>query len=52
MSSDTICHAANLLLTFLSYHESVNNWEFGKLSALQEIALAVEAGYRYYYMGM
>ncbi|MCJ1288582.1 Arginyl-tRNA--protein transferase 1 [Xylographa carneopallida] len=36
---------------YLMYHECVNDWEFGKLSALQEIALAVEAGYRYYYMG-
>ncbi|MCJ1433078.1 Arginyl-tRNA--protein transferase 1 [Xylographa pallens] len=36
---------------YLIYHESVNDWEFGKLSALQEIALAVEAGYQYYYMG-
>ncbi|MCJ1399226.1 Arginyl-tRNA--protein transferase 1 [Xylographa trunciseda] len=36
---------------YLIYHESVNDWEFGKLSALQEIALAVEDGYQYYYMG-
>ncbi|MCJ1389570.1 Arginyl-tRNA--protein transferase 1 [Xylographa bjoerkii] len=35
---------------YLIYHESVNDWEFGKLSALQEIALAVESGYQYYYM--
>ncbi|MCJ1246314.1 Arginyl-tRNA--protein transferase 1 [Trapelia coarctata] len=33
------------------YHDSVENWEFGKLSALQEITLAVEGGYNYYYMG-
>ncbi|MCJ1472185.1 Arginyl-tRNA--protein transferase 1 [Lambiella insularis] len=36
---------------YLIYHESVSEWEFGKLSALQEIALAVEGQYRYYYMG-
>ncbi|MCJ1379669.1 Arginyl-tRNA--protein transferase 1 [Xylographa soralifera] len=36
---------------YLIYDECVNDWEFGKLSALQEIALAVEAGCRYYYMG-
>jgi len=29
----------------------MENWEFGKLSAMQEIALAVEGGYKYYYMG-
>lgn len=34
------------------YHDSVENWEFGKLSAMQEIALAVEGGYNYYYMGI
>lgn len=33
------------------YHENVNDWNFGKLSALREIAMAVEDGYRYYYMG-
>lgn len=33
------------------YHEDVDEWNFGKLSALREIALAVENGYRYYYMG-
>jgi len=33
------------------YHDSVENWEFGKLSAMQEIALTVEGGYGYYYMG-
>ena len=33
------------------YHENVNDWNFGKLSALREIAMAIEGGYRYYYMG-
>ena len=33
------------------YHESVADWNFGKLSALQEIALTLEGGYEWYYMG-
>ena len=33
------------------YHTSVSDWNFGKLSALQEIALTLEGGYRFYYMG-
>lgn len=33
------------------YHHDVNDWKFGKLSALREIDLAVQGGYRYYYMG-
>ncbi|KAL8742596.1 MAG: hypothetical protein Q9190_004950 [Brigantiaea leucoxantha] len=36
---------------YLIYHEDVNDWNFGKLSALREISLAVEGGYNYYYMG-
>ncbi|KAL2040979.1 hypothetical protein N7G274_006437 [Stereocaulon virgatum] len=36
---------------YLIYHEDVNDWNFGKLSALREIALALEGGYKYYYMG-
>jgi len=34
-----------------SYDPDYGQWDFGKLSALREIALAVEAGYEYYYMG-
>ena len=34
------------------YHHDFAYLEFGKVSALREIALAVEEGYRYYYMGM
>ena len=34
------------------YHDTVESWEFGKLSAIQEIALAIEGGYSYYYMGI
>ncbi|KAL8799672.1 MAG: hypothetical protein Q9182_005711 [Xanthomendoza sp. 2 TL-2023] len=29
----------------------VQDWYFGKLSALREISLAIEGGYKYYYMG-
>ncbi|KAI4188857.1 MAG: hypothetical protein L6R41_001878 [Letrouitia leprolyta] len=36
---------------YLIYHQDVKDWYFGKLSALREIALAVEGGYRFYYMG-
>lgn len=35
-----------------SYDPEFGNWEFGKLSALREIAFALEEGYKYYYMGM
>ena len=34
-----------------SYHHSVQQWSFGKISALREAALAIEGGYPYYYMG-
>ena len=33
------------------YHEDFSDWNFGKLSALREINLAREGGYRFYYMG-
>lgn len=36
---------------YLLYHESVHQFNFGKLSALYEIALSLEGGYQYYYMG-
>lgn len=29
----------------------MSDWNFGKISALRETALAKEGGYRYYYMG-
>lgn len=35
-----------------SYDPAYEKWEFGKLSALREVALAVEGAYQYYYMGM
>ncbi|KAI9832338.1 MAG: Arginyl-tRNA--protein transferase 1 [Phylliscum demangeonii] len=36
---------------YFMYHQSVSTWSLGKVGALQEAALAVEGGYRYYYMG-
>jgi hypothetical protein len=33
------------------YHSDFEQWQFGKLSALRETALALEGGYEYYYMG-
>lgn len=36
---------------YFMYHEDFERWSFGKLSALREAALALEAGYEYYYMG-
>lgn len=34
-----------------SYHSDFIDWNFGKLSVMREINLAIEGGYRYYYMG-
>ncbi|PYI35327.1 Arginyl-tRNA-protein transferase [Aspergillus indologenus CBS 114.80] len=36
---------------YIFYDPDYEQWEFGKLSAMREIALAVEAQYPYYYMG-
>ncbi|EEA26558.1 hypothetical protein EYB25_003790 [Talaromyces marneffei] len=36
---------------YLFYDPEFGDWEFGKLSALREIAFALEEGYKYYYMG-
>jgi arginine-tRNA-protein transferase len=36
---------------YLLYHSDFEQWQFGKLSALREAALALEGGYKYYYMG-
>ncbi|KAL9119822.1 MAG: hypothetical protein Q9187_003621 [Circinaria calcarea] len=41
------CVIGGLLL----YHSSVSDFDFGKVSALQEINLALSGGYQYYYMG-
>lgn len=35
-----------------SYDPEFGAFEFGKLSALREIAFAIENNYQYYYMGM
>lgn len=40
-----------MLIGLCSYNPEFGDWEFGKLSALREIALAQECDYRYYYMG-
>ena len=42
---------ANLFAWNFSYDPDFAEWEFGKLSAMREIALAIEGGYQYYYMG-
>ncbi|KAL8972714.1 MAG: hypothetical protein Q9183_000399 [Haloplaca sp. 2 TL-2023] len=36
---------------YLFYHRDVQDWYFGKLSSLREIALTTEGNYQYYYMG-
>ena len=33
------------------YHRDVSCWDFGKLSVLREIDLALQGGYKFYYMG-
>ena len=37
---------------YLIYHEDYKSWSWGKLAALREIALSLEAGYHNYYMGV
>ncbi|KAE8348284.1 arginine-tRNA-protein transferase [Aspergillus coremiiformis] len=36
---------------YIFYDPEYEQWEFGKLSALREIAFAIEGNYQYYYMG-
>lgn len=36
---------------YFIYHSDFERWSFGKLSAMSEIALTLEGGYQYYYMG-
>jgi arginine-tRNA-protein transferase len=36
---------------YFIYHESVNQFSFGKIGALREIALAKEQGYKWWYAG-
>lgn len=38
-------------LTAGSYDPEYSDYEFGKISALREIALTSEGNYQYYYMG-
>ena len=47
------CFAARCLLGAdqISYDPDFEEWQVGKLSALREIALALEGQYTYYYMG-
>ena len=39
------------LLTSGSYDPDYEHWQFGKLSAMREIAFCIENDYRFYYMG-
>ncbi|KAL5365906.1 arginine-tRNA-protein transferase [Aspergillus floccosus] len=36
---------------YIFYDPEYEQWEFGKLSAMREIAQAIEGNYQYYYMG-
>ena len=46
---DLLPHAVSSV--YLFYDPDYQEWDWGKISALQEIALAKEKGYQYYYMG-
>ncbi|KAF2154113.1 arginine-tRNA-protein transferase 1 [Myriangium duriaei CBS 260.36] len=46
---DLLPHAVSGV--YLLYHSDFGKWNFGKLSALREIALVIEGKYNYYYMG-
>jgi len=46
---DLLPHAVSGV--YFIYHQDFEKWSLGKLSALREAALALEAGYEYYYMG-
>ncbi|GAD93427.1 arginine-tRNA-protein transferase [Paecilomyces variotii No. 5] len=46
---DLLPHGVSSVYIF--YDPEFGNWEFGKLSALREIAFALENNYQYYYMG-
>ncbi|KIW94850.1 uncharacterized protein Z519_04828 [Cladophialophora bantiana CBS 173.52] len=45
---DLLPHAVSSV--YLFYDPEYERWDLGKMSALREISLAVEAGYEYYYM--
>ncbi|SZF04013.1 unnamed protein product [Blumeria hordei] len=46
---DLLPHAVSAV--YFMYHESVNDFGFGKLGAMREIAMAKELGYRWWYAG-
>ncbi len=46
---DLLPHAVSGV--YFMYHSDFEQWSFGKLSALREAALAIEDGYKLYYMG-
>jgi len=46
---DLLPHAVSSV--YLFYDPDYQEWDWGKISALREIALAMEGGYDYYYMG-
>lgn len=46
---DLLPHAVSSV--YLFYDPEYSEWDWGKISALQEIALTIEGGYQYYYMG-
>lgn len=46
---DLLPHAVSSV--YLFYDPDYQEWDWGKISALQEIALTIEKGYEYYYMG-
>lgn len=46
---DLLDHAVSAV--YFIYHNDFERWSFGKLSAMREAALALEGGYKYYYMG-
>lgn len=46
---DLLPHAVSGV--YFLYHRDFEKWSLGKLSALRETALALEGGYKFYYMG-
>lgn len=46
---DLLPHAVSSV--YLFYDPDWQEWDWGKISALREIALVMEGGYEYYYMG-
>lgn len=46
---DLLPHAVSGV--YFLYHQEVEQWSFGKMSAMREAALAFEGGYEFYYMG-